>query len=149
MMDGREEGRQLVRGQDDREPVLPTSGVRDVLDRPRPAEGDGIEELQGGVDLAVRVVGQVPDFDLVEQKGPDLRLPEVDWGAHIELGEPAGIEQIVAAGGGTEVAEAEVLRHPILELTHAETPRWSGDQEVQHTFTSAAPISHSQSATTL
>src|SRR5260370_28486573 len=49
-----------------------TLGEGNAADFPGAAEGDAIEELEGGVHLAVAAIGKLLDLDLVQQKRADL-----------------------------------------------------------------------------
>jgi hypothetical protein len=59
-----EDGREFVGGQDDGEPGPGGPGEGEGFDRPGSAEGDGVEELEGGEDRALGVVGALLDLDL-------------------------------------------------------------------------------------
>jgi len=62
------------------------------------------------------------DLDLVQQKGADLAGTEFLRRTHVEGGELAAVQQVIADGGGTDAFEFEVLFHPIAELTHGRSP---------------------------
>jgi hypothetical protein len=58
------------------------------------------------------------DLDLVQQKAANLAGTEFFRGAHVEGGELAAVQQVIADGSRTDAFELEVLFHPIAELTH-------------------------------
>jgi hypothetical protein len=63
---------QLLGMQHHRYVPVPSFGKRNVLDFPGTLQRDGVQELEGGVDLPIGRIGQVFDFDLMEQELPDL-----------------------------------------------------------------------------
>ena len=67
-------------------------------------------------------IGQLLDLDLVQQKGADFGGTEFLRRAHVEGGELAAVQQVIADGGRTDPFEFEVLFHPIAKLTHGGSP---------------------------
>ena len=72
--EGGEQGLKFVAVQDDRQRPHPVLGAGDAVDVPGAVQGDGVEELEGGVDLAVGLVGELADLDAVHQECADLGL---------------------------------------------------------------------------
>src|SRR5262249_40436319 len=76
-----------------------TLGERHVADRFGATERDAVQELERRVHLAVAGIGQLLDFDLVQQKGADLRGTEFLRRTHEEGGKLAAVQQVIAASG--------------------------------------------------
>jgi hypothetical protein len=81
-------------------------------------QGDGVEEFESGTNLAVSIVGRFLDFDAVQEELSDLRFPEFGRRASKEGGELAAVEEVIACGGGAEIAEEEVLGHAVVKLSY-------------------------------
>jgi hypothetical protein len=59
-------------------------------------------------------------LDGVKKVLADLSFPQFGGRASEEVGELAAVEEVVACGGGAEVAEDEVLGHAVVKLSHEE-----------------------------
>jgi hypothetical protein len=90
-----------------------TPGEWQAADFSRPAEGDAVEEFEGGVDLSVTGIGQLFDLDLVQQEGTHLGRTQFLRGTHVEGREFAAVQQIVPPRAGTQPPQLQVLLHPI------------------------------------
>src|SRR5262249_38885977 len=82
---------------------------------PGGVEGDGVEELECGVDLAVGLVGEVLDLDAVQEESADVVFAEVGRGAPVEGRKLAAVEKVVASSGRAEVAQDKVLGHAVVQ----------------------------------
>ena len=91
--ESREEGLQFVGMQDGGQASGPSFGEGEVCDVPGAFKGDGVEEFEGGVDLAVRIVGQFLHFDAVQEELSDLGFAEFGRRASEEGGELAAVEE--------------------------------------------------------
>jgi hypothetical protein len=73
--DGLEEPDHFVGAEDDRE-LLGQLGAGDALQELIPAEGDVVEEAEGGDGLVVIAPGDMPLLDEVDEVGADLGLAQ-------------------------------------------------------------------------
>jgi hypothetical protein len=80
-------------------------------------QGDRVEEFESGIDLAVRIVGRFLDLDAVQEELSDLHFPQLGGRASKGGGELASVEEIIACGGGADVAEDEILGHAVVKLS--------------------------------
>jgi hypothetical protein len=66
-------------------------------------------------------VGKAFDFELMQQKLPNLRLSQIFGRTHEKGDELACIKQVVASRGGAEVPQPEIFSHTIMEPAHRRT----------------------------
>ena len=92
-----------------------------MFDFPSPSQGDRVQELESRVDLPIRRVRQMFDFQLMQEKLPNFRFSHVFGGTHEKRGELARIEQVIASRGRAEVPQGEIFSHTIMETAHRKT----------------------------